>query len=148
MDDAAYEEQKTRVERLIAKWVEPIGLRWWRIQFCWKRRYDKKDMDTDGEDHGSIRVFTCYSDWRYLHATITAFLPAVEECEDDALEGLFVHELMHIFLSELRQDDETGVFLAHEERVATTLARGFMYMHDALKCEQPHLGDGAMVTVA
>lgn len=142
MDDAEYEAQKARVQRLIAKWVRPIGLGWWQINMEWTRAHgERRDDDFEVK-------FVCRADWRYALANITVYLPGIAGVTDDDLERMFVHELMHVFLCEMRVTDEDGARKQrdHEERVATMLANGFMWMHDALVCDRPHIGDGAVIT--
>lgn len=54
-------------------------------------------------------------------------MPRVREIGDKELERCFVHELMHIFLSETGDD-----WLDHEERVASTLTKAFLWQRDKL----------------
>ena len=41
------------------------------------------------------------SSWQYRHATITWFMPAVVDNDDDYLEGIVVHEFTHVLISPL-----------------------------------------------
>jgi len=134
VNDAEYEAQKARVEALFERWVGTIGLGWWRIQYVWHRE-ESRDTDIDKDD---VCMMDCRADWRYLHATINVYLPSIAEVDDtDYLEYLVVHELMHIFLCELRDrketddDDEDTAASDHEERVATVLAKAMLWARDA-----------------
>lgn len=122
MTDSEYEAQKARIQALIERWVKPLGLAWWKLNFEWERDRCKDDV-TLGDGYSTHVAMRCYADWRYMEATIIVFLPSVAERRDDELEPLFVHELMHVFLREMR---EKG--LDHEERVATTLAKAFVWV--------------------
>lgn len=132
VNDAEYDEQKARVERLFERWVRTIGLGWWRIQYVWHR--EEKRGDTTLAE-GDTCVMDCRADWRYLHATINVYLPTIVEEDDERLEYLCVHELMHIFLNEMRASlptqEEANAMGEHEERVATTLAHGFLWARKA-----------------
>lgn len=70
----------------------------------------------------------CESDWRYQDATITIALHKLREMNKYQIEGLIVHELMHVFLNEMREEG-----LDHEERVATNLQKAFMWVRDGVK---------------
>lgn len=131
MNDAEYEAQRARLQDLAERWCNNIGLGWWRIT---------NSYDRTGEDfHDSVSVVggfrtgtvaRCFPEWRYGIATIVWNMPEVETQDDEQLELVFVHELMHIFLHELR-GDEDGDHLDHEERVASTLAKGFIWARNA-----------------
>lgn len=138
MNDEEYEAQKARVDKLAETWIKSIGLGWWRIEIVHVR--DSGNYSPDGEPSPD-GVACCKADWRYGHATVTFNLPRVAEKDDASLEWIFVHELMHIFLNELRayvgdsnklvadRDD----WLAHEERAASTLASGFIWLRDSMR---------------
>lgn len=114
------EDQKRRVQKLHKKWVRPIGLAWWNIQIVFY------DLATGDESTDSTDVaMACEVDWRYMMATIRVNLDCIETMSDDKLEKTFVHELMHIFLGELRGDTKEDH--DHEERVATQLASSFIW---------------------
>ena len=106
---------------MIERWVHPIGLHLWDITFLWSR-----ETPDDA-------VMRCEAHWEYLCATITVYLPRVQEYTNDArLEVIFVHELMHIFLKEARWADEAReLSMEHEEHVATLLAKAFVWVRDA-----------------
>jgi hypothetical protein len=139
MNDEEFELQKKRIQVLTERWVKPLGMNWGRIHFVYHRdsgdfqEQREKYCDTSKDGSGRGLAF-CTSDWRYAESTIQFNLLVVAGEDDDALEEFYVHELMHVFLSEMR---ESGI--DHEERVATTLAKAFVWLRDALleKREQP-----------
>ena len=128
MNDTEFEEQKLRVQALSEKWLGPLGLKWWRIDFEYVRdgaeMWDPaRDEIERGDSCAQARVR-----WEYGLATLKFNLPSVKEEDDDHLEHIFVHELMHIFLNEMREDG-----IIHEEHVATTLAKAFIWLRESLE---------------
>ena len=123
MKDEEYEAQKSRILALIDKWVTPLGLRWWRLNFDYNR--DGSGMEKDSPiERLAGRTFV---NWRYLEATLEFNMSELAALDDERLEYVFVHELMHVLLHEMRSDEEG---IDHEERVATTLARAFITVMD------------------
>ena len=68
-----------------------------------------------------------YADWRYRSVEIDINVPSMSEQSDRDLDTYFVHELMHVFLNEMRANEDR---VNHEERVATTLADAFIWIRD------------------
>lgn len=50
---------------------------------------------------------------------------------DEEIEYVVVHELMHVFLNEMREQGQQ-----HEERVATLLAKAFLWVRDQTREER------------
>lgn len=125
MTDEEYEAQKRRILALCQKWVSPIGLGWWDIEFG----YERANFEVDGNPSHDA-VAKCTANWRYGHAYIGFNMPRVQEQTDERLERCFVHELMHIFLNETRESDDD--WLDHEERVASTLTKAFLWLRDSM----------------
>lgn len=130
MNDAEYEQQKTRVQRLIAKWTADLGLNTWQIRYEWSReslRPIEGGLSTS-DKFGPVMI--CEAHWPYLLATIEVCLPEVMDVDDWHLEQYLVHEYAHILLNEMHAwHHEEGQW--HEERVATYLARAFMWVYEA-----------------
>lgn len=124
MTDAEYQAQKARVQAMLDKWVNTTGLGWWRMTYVWVR-----DPAVAGENGASSKDTgaVCSVSWQYLCATITFYLPTLADEDDDHLEWIIVHELMHVFLREMRWTNDDGDNIDHEERVATMLAHGFLW---------------------
>jgi predicted SprT family Zn-dependent metalloprotease len=96
--------------------------------------YEPPDNGRGGRDH---TVAHCSSDWRYGHACITWNMSLVREQSDDKLEVVFVHELMHIFVNEMRWTaDNSDDSIDHEERVVSTLTKAFPWLRDHLVEQQ------------
>ncbi len=127
MTDREYEFQKARIRKLTKKWVKPLGLNWWRIDFFYSRHkhnendtYDYSPKDIKGH---WVSAMDTRADPYYLTATITFYLPILESIDDDELEEYYVHELMHIFLRPMHEKKTA----AQEELVATKLAQAFIW---------------------
>lgn len=132
MDDAEFKRQKSRLLALSDKWVRPLGLAWWDIAYEYARDDYEAPPNASSPDASLAK---CAANWRYGHACITWNMPRVREIQDVELERCFVHELMHIFLSETRENGED--WLDHEERVASTLTKAFLWLRDSLTEQQP-----------
>lgn len=133
MNDSEYEAQRERLKALADKWVGPLGLGWWDLDFAYAR--DDYEPKHDNSRHDELA--NCRCDWRYGHAMITWNMPLAAEQSDEQLERAFVHELCHIFLNEMRwarEADTDG--LDHEERVASTLTKAFLWLRDALEARE------------
>lgn len=107
--------------KLARKWREKTWLGWWNIDihFLSNKAYAK----TEGysKKHARHSAATCWTNWQYLDATITVNTSVIKNMNDEEIEYCVLHELMHIFLNEMR---EKGI--EHEERCATILARSFI----------------------
>lgn len=129
MTDAEFEEQKARLKVLVDRWVKPLGLGWWKIDM----EYAREEYRPAKENTRDAEVAHCACDWRYGEACITWNMPKLPGLNDDELEWAFVHELMHIFLNEQRWTaDNSADSLDHEERVASTLAKAFVWLRESL----------------
>lgn len=144
MNDVEFAAQMTRLRKLADKWVKPIGLGWWRVEAEYER--DSGNYHVDGEPSPN-GVANIKADWRYMHATITFNMLRVAEQDDEHLEWIYVHELMHIFLNETRDLKGDGQlttvrddWLNHEERIASTLAHAFIWIrNDAIEKTETRL---------
>lgn len=128
MDDAEFLQQKQRIMAIAEQWVRPLGLGYWRVDLGYDR--DGSDFADTMQTVGAFEsgaAARCFPDWRYCIATVVFNMPRIAHLDDEELEGIVVHELMHIFLHEMR---ERSGALGHEERVATSLAKGFIWIRD------------------
>ena len=131
MNDAEFAAQRARIEPLIERWVKPLGLNWWRLEFV----YVRDEFEVDGKPAPSTMA-SCRANWRYLNATIEWNMPRVLNEDDDAtIERAFVHELTHVLINEMREHDDD--WLDHEERVASTLTMAFIWLRESLTGDDP-----------
>jgi len=116
--------KKSKAEKLfskyIRKWVNKTWLGWWKIDIIYLGFKKYSELDVKDAYHS---VALCHTDWKYLTATIYVNSKVLKNCDD--IEYIAVHELMHIFLNETQEDG-----IEHEERVATILARSFIFLNN------------------
>ena len=106
---------------LVEKWVGKTYLAWWNITITYQPNKEYAKAEGYKKKHARCSAATCHTNWQYLDATINVNLSVIKTMTAEQIEYVVVHELMHIFLNEMRA---TGV--EHEERTATILARSFM----------------------
>jgi hypothetical protein len=120
LKQAKIDEQRARIDALCDKWLVPLGLGPWNIDFYFNS--DRGDFKTDNDGEILMRVS---HDWRYLQASVAVNVRFMREIDDEYFEQCFLHELMHLHLSELQACSED--FCDHEEHVATKLAKAFLW---------------------
>jgi hypothetical protein len=112
--------KRKKVESLIQEyavwWTKVLGLGHWDLSFkCADGTIEPASGDTvAGEANVS---------WKYENAVITFYPDVLKDMSEDEIEKLVVHELMHVFLNEMREEG-----IDHEERVATMLAKAFLWV--------------------
>jgi hypothetical protein len=130
MTDLEYASLRDRLRATSEKWLAPLGLKWWSVNL---------DYDRDGEDARALEVPAGFESaartqcqWAYMHATIIFNMPALLAKTEAQLEQIFVHECMHLFLHETRAGTRCACDwdIRHEERVATTLQKAFMWTYE------------------
>lgn len=124
MTDAEYERVKAHVGALFEKWAWLVHEFGWRLDLTWDR---ESYRPPEGDKPDVLVQFTAHATWRYLRANIEIFTPSIDLDDPRCVENLetcVIHELMHVLVSEMRED-EAGRF-DHEERVCEMLARLFM----------------------
>lgn len=115
---------KTRkVKKLLKKyftyWAHWTGLGYWNVHL----RFENEVKDGPGE---TFIEGHCQADWRYQFATITFYPKAMRHLAAAEIESAVVHELVHVFLCEMREDG-----IDHEERTATQLEKAFLWVKNA-----------------
>jgi len=114
-------KQRKRIRALADKWLQPLGLLWWGIEFR-----HIKDRAGFKRDNGNEALMIVYADWRYMKAVVEVNTEMMKDIDDDELELSFLHEMCHIILDEMDCPDKD-----HEERVATTMAHAFRWVRGA-----------------
>lgn len=90
MTDRKFKDLKVKVDKIIDKWREPLGLNGHRLRIKHLREYHR-------ERYTVAQVFPL---WQYKHHTVEIFMPSIAECEDDSeLEEDILHELVHILIA-------------------------------------------------
>ena len=130
MDDAAFEAQRARILKLIDRWHEPLGLRWWRkVEYeYWREPLPAVDGPKPSST-GFVSVAQANASWKYLDGKIKFDMQACADLPDDELEYVFVHECCHLLINEMRQCDRDD-WLDHEERVCTQLGQAFRWVRE------------------
>lgn len=121
MRDKEFKKAQARCRKYLKKWINPLGLSWYKINVNYK----------DGEAPQSytgagIAPLKIHVAWQYRQATITIYLEDIPETEEE-LEHAIVHELCHIFVNPMRFCDE-HFDIDKEEYVVESLARAFMWV--------------------
>ena len=129
MTDKDFRTQKERIRKLIKKWHKTIGLNWWRIEYVYSRERDGDGPSNYEPDGNWTTAADCSADDSYLTASITFYLPNLVKIEDDELEEIYLHEIMHVFLKPMQTKEKA----AEEERVATMLARAMVWASEIKK---------------
>lgn len=116
MNDKEFEKAKKRVTALFKKWTKDLGLKWYKVGIIYKMG----DAPSRGDDY--IAPMMVQSRWMYRTATITVWIEDIPK-DDDDLERMIVHELCHILVEPMRDDEVTD----NEEMVVESLARAFLW---------------------
>jgi hypothetical protein len=111
---------KKHARKIFEWWSLWLGLNYGSV--------DLKFVEFIKEASGPDVSGTCDTDWRYQETIVTLALHKLRELNKYQIERVIVHELMHVFLNEMREDD-----IDHEERVATNLQKAFIWVRDAAK---------------
>lgn len=131
MNDKKYEQQKKRVIKLWKKWRIPLGLGWWRIELIYSREHVQGDTAyAPPSNNGDfVCIFDVKTNYYYRMATITAYLPVIQDVNDESLERYFIHECMHIILKAMSHKNTAK----EEESVATMLADAILWTVKGVK---------------
>jgi hypothetical protein len=131
--ESEFQALKDKVQALVLKWKDKLRLQGWRITCEYYH-----DHIPNTEDKGPISKVAgkVYPLWEYKKATIKWCMDALDELDDDELEEIIIHELVHILIAELqewREDPPNGI--KHEERVVTDLSWIIMELGKPVKEE-------------
>lgn len=110
-------KQRKIVKDMFMWWRKNTGLGYWEITLKF----------VDVIDNGWT-VANCQVEWKYCAAILTFSDDLIKNKNREELEHIVVHEMMHIFLNEMREGK-----IKHEERVATQLQKAFMWVKGADK---------------
>ena len=113
-------ETKALITKYLKWWVKWTGLGYQRILTKF----------VDFWEGGLTSDAICSAHWEYMDHVITFNLTNMQIMTDEEIEITVVHELMHIFLNEMQSD---SVDIDHEERVASSLQKAFMWVKGAKK---------------
>lgn len=118
----ARKRQIKRLQALQDKYITPLGLRWWhRLEFIYDE--DRSEFQSGNADDVETTMLTIV-DWTRLWAEVHINLELIALLSSDEIEHVFLHEMAHILLAEMREGKAH-----HEERVCTHLAQVFHWLY-------------------
>ena len=125
------ERARALVEASLKKWLKPLGLLWWDVQVhFYDDPADIVNVFKCDEDQ-VIVVARTYVTWQYATANLHFNLIALVGMSDDKVERIVVHELVHILINEMNEQEQH-----HEERVVTGLTKAFLWVEDLLAIKE------------
>lgn len=122
MNDASFAREKERVLTLSRHWRDLLGLSRWEITYA---------FFLENIPHDDDATMTCSVRWPYQTAYIRVNCSATEDMDDEHLETVFVHEMGHILVNQMRPDD--GPCTPDEERVVTMIADAILQVRDTAR---------------
>lgn len=126
MTEKAFKRQKKRIQKCLRHWKILLGLGVWRIDIEW---YDGRLTETRTNDPHSTVLADIHVSWEYLKATMRVNVEAVSKLDDEQLDELIIHELLHAVVNEMRNySADDGIY--HEERVVSTLTSVIGWVRD------------------
>lgn len=133
MDDmtAQMAEVRERIRNIVTRWITPMGLNWWDVEV-------KFVYQAPLADSSFLTIARADVEWEYKLASITFYVPEMVDMEDKELEEIVVHEMVHILVAPIQQDDgnqqmtEFGITLLTDALlwVRDYAARGEMSLED------------------
>src|SRR5258708_5906443 len=99
-----------------------MGLEWFHVTMEWfrERNYDEPT---------TVAITT--TTWQYRHTVIKWYVPACEDNDDDFLENIVVHELVHVLIAPLvNVNNEKELPLQHEY-ATECLSRALLWVREA-----------------
>jgi hypothetical protein len=144
MNDAEFETQKARIIALERRWFETLGLAAWKLN----TEFVRGDFSNGGQPAPDT-LATAKTHSEYMLATISWNMPVVIDHNDRELERIFLHEMMHVMVNEMRPsrpNNEVNNALSeedswHEERVCTMLGNAFLWTREANRKYTPVEGE-------
>ena len=113
-------ETKKLINKYLKWWIKYTGLGYQTVRVVF----------VDFWEGGMSCDAICDTNWKYMESTLTFNITHMQGRSDTEIEETVVHELAYIFLNEMRADEETGA-IEHEERVASSLQKAFMWVKAA-----------------
>lgn len=119
MTSTEYESVKKTVKKYWSRWHQPLGLADWKIGISFS------DGRGVSRREGYEVAATCDADWSYRSADVTFYIGSLHGKDDEEIESIVVHEMMHIFVNEMREEG-----IKHEERVCESLTWAFIWARE------------------
>lgn len=104
------------------RWKLRLGMSWFHMEYVFERGHA-----SGAEGEAASIAGETKTQWQYRQGQVTFYMPIIATLDDEMLEKVFVHELMHVFVgpmsNQLERHDE-------EEVVATNLAQAFLWTYE------------------
>lgn len=123
MKKKTFKRQRARCLRLVAPWIEALGLALWDGEFIYYRDAEKYHADNPDASPGGVAM--AWVQWQYLTYKIAVNVPMICHMDDDHLRRVLVHELCHVLTEEMKEPDEDN---KHNERVVTSLQKALFWV--------------------
>ena len=135
MNDAEFEKHKARIEALKERWLHVLGLSAWKINLEFVRSDYTRDGVPAPDDLAGAKTTS-----EYMRATLSWNMPMVAEHDDREIERIFLHEVSHVLVNEMRptRHDTPGDNALksedswHEERVCTMIGNALLWTRESL----------------
>lgn len=112
-----YAPQEKRIAKYIKKWVPLLGLQQWRLEVNYVETYRADDPNTEADTSAT---------WQYLKAVLRFYLPCFVHFDDDYVEAVVVHELVHVLVNPMEStcpEDKTDQRERAVEEITQALLR-------------------------
>ena len=125
------ERARALVESSLKKWLKPLGLLWWDLTVCFYDDHNDIAQVFKTDADSTTVVAKTYVSWQYGTANVHFNLIALVGMTADKVERIVVHELVHILINEMNEQEQH-----HEERVVTGLTKAFLWVEDLLAIKE------------
>lgn len=127
LTDAEYAKHRDRTMRLFVRWIPALELNRHRLVFAWHR---DEPEPIEGSSGSTTKLMQIRSQWEYRAATIDVYLGPIARnaSDDDDLEWHVIHELLHLHINPIRNEDAHDL----EEFVVSSIATAIQNLRDRI----------------
>lgn len=119
--DSEYRKIRSMVRAAFFKWARVLGLRYWDC------RVDYRRIPFPPHAQGGVTAAKCHCKWEYRMVTVEVSLIDLSDLNQEQIEDVVIHELLHALVHEMREDDPD---CKHEEAVVTGLTRAIRWTYN------------------
>ncbi len=130
---AKYQGVVTYLQGIIPEWLKLLDMGFWDIEIRYEFQGSCETKD------GSTPLAQCWTEWEYRKAIITFYIQLLGDHTEEELEGILVHELMHIYVRPMRMwwpEEMDSKLQAHcismEEMACNNLHLSILHMKQKL----------------
>ena len=118
MKDRTVKQLHSVIHRLVKKWKCNLYLGMWTINF------NILDYLGNARVDGYQTSARCDTAWQYFTADLDFSYVQLKGMEEEDIEKIIIHELLHIVVNEMTEDG-----IEHEERVVSHLSMIISYLN-------------------